>query len=261
MFDRKIRAVKKKARRYKRSFEKIDVFPRPWIEHDKSYYLVDYVRLRKPIGSALFSDEEEVVVEAKAAYKGLYLFNRLAEKIQQDGHMRAQIDVTYFRAPLKMIDKHPHEDLAEGRALIESLLAYQLKYRETYRTFFASLKERAEAKKPISEKDIEEAVHTAALLDVLQYVMIKEIADNTKKIERFIEQMKKHELWESITKGQRVFYTQLIENETIMKEELSNMQIVKHENHEKMLKLNKEKLQYYKQKECKHAEKALRYQL
>ncbi|PTL37575.1 hypothetical protein C6Y45_15845 [Alkalicoccus saliphilus] len=258
MFNRKKLTVKRKARRTRQWFEKVHVYPFPAEEGGEEYFLVDYIKARQVTGYAVISPGQEISKDALKAHQKLFLFYSLTSKIKEDGRMRAGINLDFFQAPLKLMGKEPAPALTEGYQTIETVLALQLKYRTAYENFQKHLAELESAKRPLTAADVQEAVETAAMLDVLQYEIIRTLSEKSALLDNWVEQMKTEKLWERLNKSQQVFYIQLLKNEELMKEESRRMTVVKNDNPDKMLQLNTDKMKTYKRKEQIEQEKALR---
>lgn len=258
MFNRKKLTVRRKARRTKQWFEKVHVYPFPVEEGGREYFLIDYIKARQVTGNAVISNEQEISRDAFRAHQKLFLFYSLSSKIKEEGRMRAGINTDFFRVPIKLMGDSPAPALKEGYETIETVLALQLKYRNTYNDFQKHLGKIEEEKRPLAEEDLQEAVKTAAMLDVIQFEIIRTLSENSALIEDWIEQMKDAGLWDELNKSQQVFYIQLLKNEELMKEESRRMTVVKHDNPDKMLQLNIDKMKSYKRKEQIEDEKALR---
>ncbi|MFA9557951.1 hypothetical protein ACERII_11645 [Evansella sp. AB-rgal1] len=249
--------VKRKARRYKRWLEKISVYPYPYVIAGLHYYLVDYVKLHKPIGSAIIStDGEEVEKDAKRAHQKLYQFYRLSEKIQEEGKLRAQVNLDLFRAPLAKMDEQPSPKWEEAYAFIKNFLGYQLTYRKTYEDFWQHIQKRSEDNLPITDEELKLAIYTAAKLQTTQEFILKGLADNAGVLKEWKKNMQEADLWKELKRDQQVFFTELMQNEEFMKNEAKK---IKSDNYEQALKMYKQDMESYMKKEQKLDEEILRY--
>lgn len=252
-------ALKKQARKHKQFFEKIQVFPYPAHVNKRKYYLINYIKSKTITGSAVVSPEEESSHEAKEAHRLLFPFYKLLEKINTEGRMRAGINIDFFRRPLELMIENWNSSMQPGYNLIDKILELQLKYRKSYDNFQTLLTELESEERTLTKEDLQKAEETAAMLDVLQYQIVHTLGAGTKTLRNWINVMKEADLWEKLTKAQQVFYQQMLQNEELMLQESRNMPVVKHENFDKMLKLNQDRLKGYKRKEQQEEEAALRY--
>lgn len=250
------RIVKRKARRYKRPFEKLYLYPQPVDIHGRNYYLINYIRFRRNVGSAVFSDEEEAPNDVLKAHKLLFTFYGLVEKIREENRMKAKVDLAYFRVPLKKMDEKTHESLEEGYALIDRLLTFQLKFRKLFEDFSAHYNAIQEKDRPLTEEDVEIAVAAAADLEATQKVMLHELADGTEVFREWRQAMETQGLWSELNTNQQVFYKSFIENGEAMKEEAKK---TKQKTYEQLLKKYTQEYKHYQQEEQKSDYEALRY--
>ncbi|UCZ53406.1 hypothetical protein LGQ02_00940 [Bacillus shivajii] len=255
MFNRLLSQVKKKAKRHKFWMEKVTVYPYSYEINGRRYFLVDFLKMRQPTGTAIFSDKEEVALDAKKAHQRLYQFYRLMEKIQEESRMRAAVDLDFFRTPLKLMDKKSSDKLHDGYELIKSLLSYQLTYKKTYENFWAHLQELKGKRRALTEEDWVFTVETAAKLETLQEQMTKVLAENIERIRTWKGAMKEEGHWDKMTSAEQVFYLQLLETEEVIKEQAKSM---KNFDYDRSLKENVAKLKLYKKKEQKEDERVLR---
>lgn len=256
MFDLTKLKVRRKARQHKFWLEKVSIYPYPYEVNGVQYFLVDYLKMRHPTGTAVFSNQDEVIQDAKRAHQRLYHIYRLMEKIQEESRMRAGVDLDFFRTPLKLMDKYPDEGLKDGYELIELLLSAQLTYRKTYEQFWVQMKQKKEKRQPLTEADWELTIETAAKLETLQNQMTKDIFDHIGRIRQWKEAMKEKGLWEKMTSAVQVFYLQLLENEDLMKEQVEKL---KNYSYERALNENRTQMKIYMKKEQIEDEKVLRY--
>ncbi|ADH97905.1 hypothetical protein [Salisediminibacterium selenitireducens] len=250
------RVVKRKGRRYKRPFEKMYLYPLPVDIHGRDYYLMDYVRMRRPVASAVFSDEEEAPNDVKRAHKFLYTFYRLVEHIQEDNQMKAKVDLAFFRVPLKKMDEAPHESLDEGYAYIDRLLTFQLKFRKIYEDFSGHYTAVQEKDRALTEEDLEIAVEAASDLDATQKVMLHELADGTGVLRTWRSAMEEQGLWTALTTNQQVFFQAFMENEAAMQEEAKK---TKHLTYEQLLKKNRQDFRQFRRQDQLNDFDVLRY--
>ncbi|MDQ0254729.1 hypothetical protein J2S74_002108 [Evansella vedderi] len=256
MFNRPSFTVKRKAKRYKRWLEKVYVYPYPYEIAGRNYYLVDYVKLNQPIGSGIFSDTEEVTLDAQKAHRFLYQFYRLSEKIRDEGKMRANVNFDFFKVPLGKMDENPNPKWNEAYAFINDLLNYQLIYKKAYVDFWDHIKERNEKGLPLTEAELDLAIDTAAKLTTIQYHVVKELSRNTDLLNEWKKTMEEADLWKELKSDMKAFYTQLMQNEEVMKEEAKK---VKSDNYDQALKKNRIEMTSYMKKEQRLDEEILRY--
>ncbi|SDN75851.1 hypothetical protein [Alkalicoccus daliensis] len=252
-------SLKRQGRKHKQFFEKMQLYPYPVQINGQTYFLINYLKAKATTGSAVISLDQESADEAKKAHRLLFPFYVLHEKINTEGRMRAGINIDFFRSPLELMDANKNASLKPGYDLIDSILELQLKYRKTYDNFQSLLKELESEERSLTDKDLQTAAESAAMLDVLQYQIVHTLGAGTKTLRNWIEAMKQADLWEKLTKAQQVFYQQMLQNEELMLKESKNMPVVKHENFDKMLKLNLDKMKSYKRKEQQEEEAALRH--
>ncbi|AOM84298.1 hypothetical protein [Salisediminibacterium beveridgei] len=250
------RIVKRKARRYKRPFEKMYLYPQPVDIHGRNYYLMDYVRLKRPVGTAVFSDEEEAPNDVLKAHKTLFTFYRLVEKIREENRMKAKVDLAFFRVPLKKMDEAPHDRLSEGYALIDRLLTFQLKFRKVFEDFSAHYNILQEENRSLTEKDLTFAVESAADLEATQKVMLHELANGADVFREWRRAMEELGLWSKLNTNQQVFYQSFIENEASMKEEAKK---TKNSSYDQLLKKYTQEYKHYQREEQQNDFDALRY--
>ncbi|WP_147804012.1 hypothetical protein [Alkalicoccus halolimnae] len=258
MINFKKTTIKRKAKRRKNWIEKVLVYPYPVRIKEQDYYLVNYIKAKQITGSAVLSDGTENSADVHKAHEKLHLFYSLTEKIKTEGQMRAGVNIDFFRKPLNLIDEKPQPSLQKGYDSIKTVLNMQLKYKKTYDDFQYTLQYLEDNKQPITSTELDNAIETAAMLDVLQYEIVNTLAKDTPILREWIEEMKKAGLWDRLTKAQQVFYLQLLKNEELMKEESSKMPVVKHESFEKMIKFNKDRLKSFKRQEQQQEVKDLR---
>lgn len=216
-------SVKRKARRYKSGFEKVHVYSYPYEVKGRCYYLVDYIRMGRITGNAVFSDEQDNSEDALSALDKLVYFYRLSERVQDEGTMRAKIDLKLFQKPLAVMEEEWDERLRPGYELLDRLLRYQLKYRKTYDETMASLHELRESESALSKQDVSVLEQGATELEAVQFEMLLDLTKEAAEIEAWIDQMKSLGLWEELNSAQQVFYRQLLENEGVMKEEIKDI--------------------------------------
>lgn len=250
------RQVKRKARRYKRPFEKMYLYPLPVDIHGRHYYLMDYVRLKRQIASAVFSDEEEAPNDVKSAHKYLFTFYRLVEKIREENRMKAKVDLAFFRVPLKKMDEAPDDSLTEGYNLIDRLLTFQLKFRKVFEDFSAHYNSLQENGRALTEEDLAFAVESAADLEATQKVMLHELANGADVFREWRRAMDEKGLWVKLNTNQQVFYQSFIENEESMKEEAKK---TKNMTYEQLLKKYRQEYKHFQREEQQHDFDALRY--
>lgn len=252
-------SIKRQARKYKYMLEKTHVYPYPAAVNNSKYYLIDYTKAKKVTGNAVITLDQEIAADAREAHRLLFPFYELTAKMRDEGRMRAGINIDFFRKPLELMDEHWQESLRPGYNLIQQTLTMQLTYRKTYDEFQSLLQELEDQRRSITSEDVTIAEESAAMLDVLQYQIVHSLGAGTSTLKNWIAEMKTHDLWEKLTKAQQVFYQQMLKNEELMLEESKNMPVVRHDNFDKMLKLNKEKMKSFKRKEQKEDEAALRH--
>lgn len=252
-------SLKRQARKYKHMLEKTHVYPYPALIKENSYYLIDYTKAKRITGNAVISLNGEIAEDAREAHRLLFPFYELAAKIKDEGRMRAGINIDFFKKPLEVMEEKWDDSLKPGYDLINRTLTMQLKYRKTYDEFQSLLQELEDQRRPVTNEDLIRAEESAAMLDVLQYQIVHSLGAGTKILKEWIEAMRAKGIWETLTKAQQVFYQQMLKNEELMLEESKNMPVVKNDNFDKMLKLNIEKMKYYKRKEQKEDEKTLRH--
>ncbi|CAM3836315.1 hypothetical protein [Alkalicoccus chagannorensis] len=248
-----------KAKKYRIFVERIRIMPYPVTFEQQSYYLVHYQRWKNVTGRAVFSKEPEHEADARRAFDILYHFYSLMDKIQEDGRMRAGIQLDLFKKPMKKMEEHWHEDLADGHEFLETVLALQLKYRENYDEFQQLLEEMSRGSQSITADIVRRTEKTAAMQDVIQDEIMKKLGAESDRIRSWMKAMKTHGLWEKLTKSEQVFYQQLLHNEALMKEERKKMDVVRHGNYDKMIQLNLDRITEYKKQEKKEAAASLRY--
>ncbi|MDG5789860.1 hypothetical protein QA612_20600 [Evansella sp. AB-P1] len=256
MFNRTSFIVKRKAKRYKQWLEKVLVYPYPFEISGRSYFLVDYIKLKQATASGVFSDSEEVVQDAKKAHKYLYQFYRLYEKIRDEGQARAQVNFDFFRVPLAKMDENPNPKWDGAYTFIKNLLSYQLTFRKTYDDFWKHIRERKDENLPLTEEQLELAIYTAAKLDTIQLHVVYELSKRTHVLKEWKKEMEQTGLWKDLKREQQVFYTQLMENEEFLKEEAKK---VKSDNFDQALKINHKTMANYMLKEQKSDQEILRY--
>ncbi|RKL66221.1 hypothetical protein CR203_16850 [Salipaludibacillus neizhouensis] len=236
--DQTLKRVHKRAKQHKKWLEKITVNHFHRTINQTRYFLILYSKSMQVRGSAILSNSEESERDAREAQGTLFRFYGLTEQIHQNGHLQAEIASDFFEVPLGLTKKTTRKKLKAGLLLIESLFQKQTLLKHTFNDYFSHFKEIKE----VTDQELQLAIHTAATIDVLNYQIIKEIADNLAVLKDWKDQMKMEDLWDRMNENQKVFYVQLTENETEMKEQLANMPIVKHKDPEKMVDLNKKKL-------------------
>ncbi|NJP38537.1 hypothetical protein [Alkalicoccus luteus] len=251
--------LKRKARRYKQTFEKVHLYPYPVRVAETDYYYIEYLRSKQPVGYAVFSRHEENTLDAAAAHKQLYPFYHAAGFIKEEARMRAGIQLDLFRKPLAVMEETDQPDLQPGYRLINHLLKVQLKYKQVYDEFQQVLAELEDSGRPIEPDDIEKAVQTAAELEVLQFDMVDSLSRETKTLREWIAIMNRLDLWEKLKRANQVFYQQLVQNESVMRDEAKKMQVVKHDRREKMIQQNADKLRSRMKRSFQDEEKELRY--
>src|SRR5690554_327933 len=116
MGENNIKKIHKKAKAYKKFAEKIAVYPYPYEEAGINYYFVDYILMRKPTGSAVFSIEMENMDRIKKAHENLYMFYGYSGKLENEAIARLQVDLKYYREPLALMDAHSNGDWKEAYA-------------------------------------------------------------------------------------------------------------------------------------------------
>ncbi|MFC4735008.1 hypothetical protein ACFO4L_00290 [Bacillus daqingensis] len=251
--------VKRKARRHKQTFEKIHLYPYPVRVAETDYYYIEYLRSKQPVGYAVISRHEENTLDAAAAHKQLHSFYHLAGFIKEEARMRAGIQLDLFRKPLGVMEEADRNDLQPGYRLINHLLKIQLKYKQVYDQFQNVLAELEDSGRPIEAEDIEAAIQSAAELEVLQFDMIDSLSRQTDTLRDWIALMNRHNLWDKLNRANQVFYQQLVQNESVMRDEAKKMQVVKHERREKMIQQNADKLRSRMKRSFQEEEKERRY--
>ncbi|SER85728.1 hypothetical protein [Salipaludibacillus aurantiacus] len=259
--EKSVYTVRKRARKFKKLFEKISVNTLPWEINGTFYFLISYLKFSNLQGMAVLSDnkKEEAESDARKAHKPLFQFYRLMNHIHVTGKVRVSINDDFFTAPLALSEQVYSEALEEGHALIQSLYDKQTYFKNLYADFFAKLAELQKKGQPLTEEELELAIHTSASLEVLHYEIMRETAENTDCLNQWVKAMKEEELWDKLKQNHRVFYFQLLQNEENMRHELENLPVVKHKNPEKMLKLTKDKYRNFKDDIRKQELKDLRY--
>ncbi|ADU31034.1 hypothetical protein [Evansella cellulosilytica] len=255
MFNRSF-SVKRKAKKYRYWLEKVSVYPYPFEVSGRNYYLVDYIKMHRPVGTAVFSDEEEVVSDAKKAHRQLFLFYRLYEKIRDEGKMRAQVNLDFFRVPIAKMDEHQNKKWGEGYSFIKKLLGYQLTYKKAYEDFWANMRKIKDESSSLKEDDLELAINTAATLATVQLHVVHELVRNMDVLKNWKKAMDSAGIWTQLKREQQVFYIELMKKNELMEEEAKK---IKSENFDRALKLNKEEMANYMKKEQKSDEGVLRY--
>ncbi|WP_280770160.1 hypothetical protein [Salipaludibacillus daqingensis] len=257
--EKAIYKVRKRAKKYRNWFEKISVNPFPWLIHDKNYFLITYTKSSHIQGVAILSDSKENPQHAKQAHQPLFLFYRLMNHIHMTGYMRSNIDLTYFKDPLKLSSEREITASQEGHDLVQTLLDKQSQFKGIYDHFFTHLSSLNKQQQPISQTELELAIETSSMLEILHYEIMSEMFEGFDALKIWFDTMKDEGLWEKLNQNQRVFFQQMIQNESNMEEELNNVPVVKHKNRDKMLKLTKEKYAKFKEDKRKEESKTLRY--
>lgn len=257
--EKSIYKVRKRAKKYKNWFEKISVNPFPWMIQDRLYFLVTYIKSSEIKGVAILSDIDENPQHAKQAHHPLFLFYRLMNHIHMTGYLRSSIDPLYFKDPLQLSHERASTASLEGHALVQSLYEKQTQFKDVYDRFFTHLSSINRKKQPLLQPEIDLAIETSAMLEILHYEIVSDTAEGFDALKNWVDKMKNEELWDKLNQNQRVFYQQMIQNEESMQEELNSIPVVKHKNSDTMLKLTKEKYAKYKDDKRKEEVKTLRY--
>ncbi|PYZ92399.1 hypothetical protein CR194_16350 [Salipaludibacillus keqinensis] len=257
--EKSIHKVRKKAKKHKKWFEKISVNPFPWEINERFYFLVAYMKSSYIQGEAIISDKDSLTQEAKKAHQPLFLFYRLMNHIHSTGQPRVSIHPSFFQAPLELSATKSAAALEEGQTLIQTLYDKQTEFKDVFEHFFSHLSRLQRQKRPISDEELDLAIHTSASLEIIQYEIMKETAENFEVLSAWIEEMKNQGLWDDMKQNHRVFFLEMARNEEKLRSALLAMPIVKHKNPEKMLKLTKEKYAKYKDEERKKDLNQLRY--
>lgn len=248
--------VRRKASRYKRLLEKLYIYPYPFEMSGENYFLVDYLKFRQVKGTAVISSELDRPEEAQKAFRYLYQFYRLSEKIQEEGKVRANVPLKFFQNPLQLMDENPNAKWEDAYAFIKDLLAYQLTYRKTYDDFWSYIEDLETNKKALSETELDLAIYTAAKLEALQQHMVYKISKNVIVIRKWMQTLKDEGLWDELKNDVKAFYTQLTQNEETMKAEARK---IKHEDFDIALKMMRTEMKHYMAREGKRNEEVLRY--
>ncbi|SES26437.1 hypothetical protein [Salisediminibacterium halotolerans] len=248
--------VKRKAKRHKSRFEKVHVYSYPYEVKGRHYYLADYLRMGRTAGHAVFSDEQDNAEDALSALNQLIYFYRLSERVQDEGTMRAKIDLKLLQHPIEVMEKQWDDRLRPGYELLDRLLRYQLKYRKIYDEMMVSLRELREAYPALGERDLSVLEEGAAELEALQLEMLHNLTAEADKIKTWIESMKALGLWEELNTPQQVFYRQLLENQAAVKDEIQG---VKDESAVQLRRSQLKKLKKELEGQKKEARNILRY--
>ncbi|WP_181186107.1 hypothetical protein [Alkalicoccus urumqiensis] len=250
--------LKWRARGARRMIEKVKVYPYPVQVQGTPYYLVEYIKFRQPQGRAVIGDPQTLAADVPRAHEILFHFYALSEKIQTDGRMRAAVQIDFFKKPLDLTEDNPHPDLQAGRKQLSKMLQLQLRYRRAYDRFQETLQQLEQSQEPITKQEMEQAEYTAGELEVLQYDLVRTIADNTEDLGGYIRAAEKHGHWEKLTKSQQVFLRQLIKNESLMKQEYQQMDVSRNGPLEERIDKQADKMRSYKHRDQKEEQKLLR---
>lgn len=248
--------VRKNANRFKRPLEKVYIYPYPFEISGMKYFLVDYLQLRQVKGTAVVSTELKHENDARKAFRYLYQFYRLSEKIQSEGKVRANVHLTFFRTPLQVMDEYPNEKWHEGYSFIKELLAYQLTYRKTYDDFWNHLQQLEKDKMPLTEKELDLAIYTAAKLEAIERHIVYIIYKNVYALRDWIKGMEEAGLWDEFKNDIKAFYMQLTQNENVMRQEARK---IKHENIDIAIKIMQKEMKHYMSFKRRRDEEVLRY--
>ncbi|UTR14050.1 hypothetical protein MM221_15760 [Salipaludibacillus sp. LMS25] len=241
--DKEAHQVRKRARRFKKLFEKISVNALPWEIDGVHYFMVNYLKFNKLQGTAIFSPKkrEEHPDSAREAHRPLFQFYRLMNEIHAIGNRKATIDATYFEQPLSLSNNRANPELQDGHAFLTLLFHKQTQFKDVYAHFFGELAKLRQDSQPLSQTHLDMAITTIAELDLYHYEIMKETVKHIHVLKNWISAMKHENLWEDLSQNHRVFFQQMVQNEEKVNEQLKSRSITNQPNRDKLLKFTKKK--------------------
>lgn len=239
--EKKMKNIHKKAKAYKKFGEKIAIYPYPFEIDGENYYFVDYILMRKPMGSAVISIGEENDKKAREAYHHLYSFYGYSGILENEALARLQVDLNYLREPLEKMDAHSQVNWGKGYEFIRFMLDYQLLFKSIYHEFVEHINShQIKQDHPLTKVEIDLAHETAAKLEAIKYHVMLELSENIDELKKWKKEMQKSGLWDKLKRHTENFYNQLIRSEDVTKEEAKK---AKSKDFEKAVELTKAKLE------------------
>ncbi|KIL53672.1 hypothetical protein KP77_01670 [Jeotgalibacillus alimentarius] len=210
--------VEKKAKKYKKLFEKVAVNRNPVAINGKNYYQIVYMnRQGETKGGAIISPKEEVESEVHDIHFTLSVYNALILSFYDGGIERANVPDKYFTLPLRMMEESSSTELEEGKEKIARLYELHLEHKRVFQETLARMRSTF----VVTASDLKYVMETAAALDLVHFEMLEIMTRDIPVIKDWVERMKLSGLWKQLDRETQRFYEYMIKDIHVTKKNLS----------------------------------------
>ncbi|TFD99392.1 MULTISPECIES: hypothetical protein [Jeotgalibacillus] len=223
----------KKAPKYKKLFELIEVSPNAYEKNGVLYFEAIYTNKKgKKTGSAIIpvngSANEE---DAFEAHKHLSVYNAEIATIYGIGGTYL-VDDSLKTEPISLLKKETHPDIVKGREEIEKFYEFERLFVREFQEASTFYKD----PKIIKLDDFHYLCEKASRMDVYSFNILKILLDEQKIFANWRTAMKEEGLWEKLSKDQHLYYNGLIDETFRVKQTLKSHTLIAGETVEEQFK-------------------------
>lgn len=231
----------KKIKKYKTWTEGTFVNPISYRVNDKLYYMGGFQKGNEVVATAYLTlDGEEVREEANEAQLMLSNFADISKNIFVGGEERMKIDPAYFTVPLAALLTTDQPQVKEGAEAFANLWDVHQKYLQEFLAYKEYYEKDIMVREEITIDDVRKTQKTAAIFNMCQYKTLKTLLEKNEEIKIYAEYIESTPSWKTMTKNQREFIKGITATKEQLKKSLDELDLIEHEDEEKMLQLNYE---------------------
>lgn len=255
-----VKKLMKKIKKHKTWTEGIFVNPISYRVNNNLYYMGGFQKGNEVVATAYVTlDGEEVREEAYEAQLMLSNFADISKNILFGGEERMKIDPAYFTGPLAVPLTTDQAQVKEGAEAFTKLWNVHQDYLQDFSAYKDYYEKDVMVREEITVDDVRKTQKTASKFNMYQYKTLKTLLEKNDDLKAYAAYIESTSTWKTMTNHQREFITGIISTKEQLKKSLDELNLIEHEDEEKMLQLNYEQTIKLNEEQMLSQQKYIRY--